>query len=257
MTLFTWILIIGILLLVGNWLTRYWERRQQATTTEQATPEATPNLVNTYTTALRAQLATMQANILGRKQPEKAAKFRMWIATLTIDANVQQWLMTLSDEQLEALLAHITPFAHEMGFELSWLLDQEVAQQPTLARALTTVIGDYCRACYHAVELQEELEVYKALRAYEQNPQSAQNRQFGQAIFGKLMEQGLTSIKVADHLALPEQQRHQQIAETIQQIVLEKRVVVQRIVQQLLHNQHNAEADKPLTPAALNGTAKA
>ena len=250
-TLVTWAILIGILLWVGRWITKQWEARQQAATQTAAGQEAPTVAAN----ALHKRLSTIQAKLFGTKQPAIAAKFRLWLAAaIGTEPALHHWLMALSDEQLDALAMHLERFTHEMGFELSWLLNQEVAQYPSLARALTTVVLDYCRACHHAVGLQEELEVYKALRSYVQNPNSAQNREFGQALFGKLLEQGLTSIKVADHLALPELQRRQQILETIIQVAMEKQLVLQRIVQEMLTQSSGTATNTPA--AVLNGVAK-
>lgn len=258
-TLLTWIIIIGILLWVGKWLTQRWEAHRQAAGSQpmpaaQELGAAGAGRIAAYTNALRLRLSTVRTSLFGAKQPAVAAKFRLWLAAaLGTEPALHHWLMDLSDEQLDALATHIERFTREMGFELSWLLNQEVTQQPALARALTTVVFDYCRACYHAVALQGELEVYKALRTYEENPHSAQNREFGQALFGKLLEQGLTSIKVADHLALPEPQRRQQIVETISQVAVEKQAVLQRLVKDLITPSNGTAASPPAPTAALNG----
>lgn len=261
-TLLTWTILIGILLWAGSWLTKQWEARQHAANAQaapvvQEPPAADANRMTTYTNALRAQLSTVQAKFLGTKPPSIANKFRLWLAAAVgTEPALHHWLMALSDAQLDALATHIERFAHEMGFELSWLLNQEVAQQPTLARALTTVVLDYCQACHHAVGLQAELEVYKALRSYVENPNSAQNREFGQALFGKLLERGLTSIKVADHLALPESQRRQQILETIIQVAMEKQTTLQRIVQEMLIQRNGTASSAPTAAVPLNGAVK-
>lgn len=253
-TLFTLIIIIGILLVVGKWLTTQWETRQQEMVSEQASNDANASLFTTYTTAVRTRLSSVQANLFGPKQAPVAAQFRLWLAaSLGTEPALHHWLMSLSDNQLDALALHIARFTREMGFELNWLLNQEVAEQPALARALGAVVLDYCRACHHAVGLQEELEVYKALRHYTENPNSPQNREFGQALFGKILEQGLTSLKVADHLALPEPERRQQIVETINLLTVEKQAVLQRIVKEMLTQTNSTASSPSVASAALNG----
>lgn len=259
MTLLTLVIIVGLLLLVGNWLTKRWEARQQAmdtqaTTAAQGSDASGVNRITSYTNALRLRLSGVQASLLGAKPAPVATQFRLWLAAaLGTEPALHHWLMNLSDEQLNALAMHIERFTREMGFELRWLLNQEVAQQPALARALTTVVLDYCRACHHAVTLQEELEVYKALRTYQENPNSTQNRAFGQALFGKLLEQGLVSIKVADHLALPEPQRRQQIVDLISQVAGEKQATLQRIVKEMIKQGHGTAETTPASTVALNG----
>lgn len=259
MTLLTLVIIVGLLVLVGNWLTKRWEARQlavdaQAMTAEQGADAVGVSRITSYTNAFRMRLAAVQATLSGAKPAPVATPFRLWLAAaLSTEPALHHWLMSLSDEQLTALAMHIERFTREMGFELSWLLNQEVTQQPTLARALTTVVLDYCRACHHAVALQEDLEVYKALRTYQENPNSVQNREFGQALFGKLLEQGLISIKVADHLALPEPQRRQQIVELISQVAAEKQATLQRIVKEMITQSHGTAESTPAATVVLNG----
>ena len=259
MTLLTLVMIVGLLALVGNWLTKRWEARQPVLdtpvmTAEQGADAVGASRITSYTNALRMRLSAVQANLLGAKPAPVATQFRLWLAAaLGTEPALHHWLMSLSDEQLNALAMHIERFTREMGFELSWLLNQEVTQQPALARALTTVVLDYCRACHHAVTLQEELEVYKALRAYQENPNSVQNREFGQALFGRLLEQGLISIKVADHLALPEPQRRQQIVDLISQVAAEKQATLQRIVKEMITQSHGTAESTPAATVALNG----
>lgn len=260
MTLLTLGIVVGLLVLVGNWLTQQWEARQQtpnAQITETQGTEATvSSRLTSYTNTLRMQIATAQAKLLGAKPAPVATPFRLWVAAAVgTEPALHHWLMSLSDEQLNALAIHIERFTREMGFELSWLLNQEVTQQPALARDLTTVVLGYCTACHHAVALQEELEVYKALRSYQENPHSVQNREFGQALFGKLLEQGLISIKIADHLALPEPQRHQQIVELINQVAAEKQTALQRVVKALITQNHSTAESTPVPTVALNGAA--
>jgi hypothetical protein len=258
MTFLAWGIAIGLMAFAGLRLTRRWEARQQAQQDAQSTADATTegkdDVVGRATgirSTLSAGVANLQSNLLGQKQPAIAPKFRGWIAQALVgEPQLQHWLAGLSDEQLNALATHIAAFSREMGFELTWLLDQEVAQQPVLAQGLTNVVRHYCQACRQSVTLQEELGPYKRLRDYEENPLSRQNRELGQALFGKLMEQGLTSVKVADHLALPERQRQQQIVAEVRQAATEHRTAFLHLMQEVVA-QHNGAP--PTTTAYSNG----
>lgn len=197
--------------------------------------------------AFLAPVRDRVAQIFGAQQPPMGAKFRQWMAqSFTKEPELRGWLAGLSDEQLNALTAHIDAFAREMGFELTWLLDQETVQLPTLTQSLTCVVVDYCRACRNSVNLQEELEVYKTIRHYQQAPHSQPNRIFGEALFGKLLEQGLTSIKVAEHLALPPKERYQQVVATVQQVAADKPIILQKLVKEIVFSRNGA---------SLNGSA--
>lgn len=242
MTFLAWLLIVLALAGAGLWLKRDWEARQQAE--EQGQAEKVAESRNQPNASPLTPLREGVAQLFSAKQPPMGAKFRQWMApAFDKEPELRSWLAGLSDEQLDALTIHIDAFAQEMGFQLRWLLDQEVAQQPALAQSLARVVVDYCRACRHSVNLQEELEVYKTIRHYQQAPNSQPNRALGEALFGKLLEQGLTPVKVAEHLALPEKERRQQVATTIQQVAVDKPLILQKLVKEVVFHHNGASAN--------------
>jgi len=264
MTFFSWVILIGILLFVGLLLKRNWETQQQ-TAAEMPDTTTASGFAAQLTSNLQNSLAGVRSRIFRQKQPEQAAPFRAWAKqAMANDPMLTHWLDTLADGQVLALAEHIAAFCREMGFDLDWLIGQEIGQHPKLEQALSEVVALYCRACHQSVGLQAELEIYKLLRAYLQNPNLPYNREFGQALFGKMLEQGITSINVADHMALPEHQRRQQIVDVIRQAAQEKQSNKQAAFRRILNEvvaQRNASAvavaeppPAPVSVAATNGT---
>ncbi|MEZ4868205.1 MAG: hypothetical protein R3C14_43155 [Caldilineaceae bacterium] len=247
MTFFSWLLFIGLLFVVGLWLRRRWEAGQPSATTDPtATKEgnsgaATSTSAGGLFSGLRKSLTTALPGLAGKQQPDQIEKLRTWMATAFVgDPTLKRWMAELNDEQLQAFAEHIAAFAHEMGFELSWLLDQKLQPSPDLERALARVISNYCNACLHAVRAQDDLEMYKALRNYLEHPDGRLQREFGQALFGQLMEQKLTSIRIADHLSLPDPKRRQQITMTIQQVAAEKPGEFNRVLKEVVVQRNGA-----------------
>lgn len=258
MTFLFWLIVIALVGVVGLGLSRRWEARQQAAQADPApeTPatEPDPGVVTHLTTTLRNGISQLQTNLFGAKPATVAPKLRAWVGkALGNEPQLQHWLAGLSDEQLNVLGQHIATFCQEMGFELNWVLDQELALQPRLAHGSNKIVINYCQACLQAVELQEELEPYRRLRQYEQNPHSRQNREFGQALFGKFAEKGLTAISLADHLALSEPERRQQIIATVRQAATEKPTLVLSAVKELITQSNGVDTAAP-TPH-VNGNA--
>ncbi len=255
MTFLFWVIIIGLLGFTGLWLSRRQTASQQAAPGEQSTGAentkvAEGDLVTQLTTTLRQRVT----NLFNPQPPAVSPKFRVWITqALAGEPVLQQWLANLADEQLDVLATHIDTFCQEMGFELGWLLEQDLAQQPVLAKALNKVVILYCQACRQAVILQEDVEPFKLLRQYEKNPTSAQNRELGQALFAKFAEQGLIAGTMADHLALPEHERRQQIVAAIRQTATEQQATVLRLIKALIAQRHHAE--ESVAAAQLNGRA--
>jgi hypothetical protein len=245
MSFVSWVILIGLLLLIGSILKRGWEARmavkqtlQEAATTPTENSPAS-DLPMQFMTAITGPINGLRQQLFGHKQAELVIPFRTWMEQALLgEPALRHWLATLSDDQLALFTKYIDAFCREMGFELSWLVNQDLRQNPALAQAVTQVVATYCRACQQAVVLQEELEAYKALRSYEQNPNAPRNRDFGQALFGKLLEQGLVSINIADHLALPERQRRREILLTIQKTASQKQEAFNQILKEVVTHHH-------------------
>jgi len=257
MTFLFWIIVIALMGFVGLGLTRRWEARQQAAQAAPAPDELpaapAPGVATHLTNTLRTGVNQLQTTLFGPKPDAVAPQFRVWMTqALANEPQLQHWLAGLSDEQLNVLGQHIATFCQEMGFELQWLLDQAFAQQPRLLHGSNKIVINYCQACLLAVELQAELEPYRRLRQYEENPHSRQNREFGQALFGKFAEKGLTTISLAEHLALSEPERRQQIVATVRQATAEKPTLVLSAVKELITQPKGAGA--PTTAPHLNGS---
>lgn len=241
MTFLSWIIVIVILGLVGRWLTHNWELRRRPVAdppanadTAAAETQASTARATQLTNSLRDGFASLRTSLFGQKQPPLTPQFRIWLAQVLVgEPQLYQWLMALSDEQLDVLTAHISTFCHEMGFDLKWVIEQTLASQPTLTQGLNRVVIHYCQACYQSVVLQEDLEPYRLLRQYEQNPNSPQNRELGQAIFEKFAEKGLATMTPAELQALPEQARREQIVATVRQAAAEQQALLLRLIKEL------------------------
>lgn len=225
MHIYFWIILIGILLLLGIYLRRKWIPEQNADdSSASATDGATAGTVgqSAVVTQIKETILTplqqMRKGFGRSASGNMVAQFRAWIpAAFSNEPQLQQWLAALNDEQIGVLVQHLQAFCHDMGFELTWLFEQQLALNPALQQALTEVVLYYHRASYQAVQLQGEVELFRIYHAYLQEPESRVHRALGDHLFGKLVEQGAASVSLSEHLALSKRQRQQQIVETIQQ----------------------------------------
>jgi hypothetical protein len=192
---------------------RRWRARQSAADTPAEGASTTP-LLSRMTERVAATLGSMPimgGRLTRRKDANLPSQFQAWMARSGAeDPSLNQWVQGLSTEALEAFTDHVSAFCAEMGFELSWVVQQRLDAQPDLARAFEKVVLDYCRACREAAAAQGELEVYKTLQAFEANPSGRKTQAFGQKLFAKVVEAGLTSVSMPEYLmATPkEQQQH-------------------------------------------------
>lgn len=258
MHFYTWAFIIVLLIITGVILKRAWLARQaDENAPEQAGDQqaAEIGIVAQLTHTLQNRIEGLR-NGFGGTEQDIAAQFREWAAdAFTTAPDIQTWLDTLSDEQIMALAEHLSEFCRDMGFELSWLLNNQMAQNPELMQGLTQIVLHYNQASYQAVALQGEVEIYRVYNDLVQNPKNRANRELGEHLFGKLVEQDLSDVTIAEHMAASTHQRQQQILETIQRIATEHPQVFNNTLKTVLIER--TMPPQTTEPNTMNGTAKA
>ena len=138
-----------------------------------------------------------------------------------------------------------------MGFELAWIMDQQFAQNPDLAQAVEKIVLPYCRACQQAAVAQEDLEAHKALQAFERHPSHRKQQEFGQKLFAKLIQDGLTTASIAEYLAASAKQQQHQTLQAIHDAVKKDSAAFNRALKEVVRGLETpAEAPAPAAPAA-------
>jgi hypothetical protein len=138
---------------------------------------------------------------------------RDWVTMLFAEEpTIKEWLATLSREKLVQLMENLAQFCHELGFELTWLLDQTTAKQIETYREmkghLQAVTMQYVRACYEASQAQSDLKVFQTWQHFEQNADLPEQQPFAQRLFAKLLEKGITPLAAnALVMASPEERQ--------------------------------------------------
>lgn len=221
-------IVIALLFGLGLVLKRVWLERKQASVAEGEEAASTDEH-GTNNSGFSTQLVgvvqsrwqQLRRGLGSEEENDEITQFRTWVTTaFTDDPDLVPWLTTLSDEQLGALLQHLRTFCLDMGFEVSWLFDGQLMQNDELRRALTQIVYRYHRASYEAVQIQGEVELFRIYHDLMKNPQSRVNRELGEHLFGKLVEQKATTISISEHLAASTRVRQKQVVETIQQVAV-------------------------------------
>ena len=263
MHFYSWVIVIALLILLGSGLKRAWFARQEnGEGAEEGTdaPQEQAGLAEQWTASLFTWIEGLKTRFSGTPQADTTTLFRDWaVASFTSDREIQGWLASLTDEQIGALAEHLAEFCRDMGFELSWLLENQSAQNPDLMEQLGQIILLYSRASYQAVTIQEDVEFYRIYHDLIQNPKSRANRKLNERLFGQLVEQGMSDVTISEHLASSERKRQQQILETIQNAAKAHPQVFNRILKTVLMEQTTpvglAEGmAEPIATHATNGT---
>jgi hypothetical protein len=181
--------------------------------------------------------------IMHRTPADFPPRFRAWaVQAAADDRAVKDWFNALSEEGLQAFTEHLVAFCSEMGFELSWLVEQQFDKHPELAQATERIVLHYCRACLQAALTQEDLGVYKQLLAFEQDPFSRKNQAFGERLFDKVVEEGLVAAKMSEYFLAPPKERQQLAVAAIRQAAAKDSAAFNRAVKEIMRGRETAAA---------------
>lgn len=206
--------LIMVVLMLGT-LSRRWKQRwlapQQSkeiagAAAEDEAKDEMPSAIVRWATGVEALTAPMRTQMVQKvsglrdsldfnaRQTNLAQRFRTWATTaLTEDEKVMRWLTALSPAANVAFTQQVSEFCHEMGFDLTSLLDGELKQLPTAEQKAREIVLLYCRTNCQAAFAQDEFDASKRLLAYLRAPTQRNNQIFGQNLYRKLAEQGLAS----------------------------------------------------------------
>ncbi|MEZ4663367.1 MAG: hypothetical protein R2911_37970 [Caldilineaceae bacterium] len=262
MHILLWVIVIILLIGLGRVLKRRWviqpEQADSPDESTAATPAERPGVAAHLTGAVQDRLHGLRSRLGRPKEPPIVPQFRQWADdAFARDGEMQQWLAALTDAQIGALTDHLAAFCQDMGFELSWLLEEQPMQNKELQQGLTQIVLLYCRASFEAVQMQEEVQILHIYREYMQNPQSRSHRELGEHLFGKLVEQGMSTISVSEHLAAPARIRQQQIVDAIERSAEREPRKLRMLLKSVLIERALPNVYPEAAAVKANGTAKA
>lgn len=83
-----------------------------------------------------------------------APRFRAWVERdLGSEAHLQQWLLSLSPDQLQLLVKHLLTHCEQLCVELNWLLEEQPDGSTDLKQAVHEIVVGYCTSVWKAVQM--------------------------------------------------------------------------------------------------------
>jgi len=245
----TLIIVLVVVSLVAVWLDRRWQARQVSPTEE---PAATA----TWSDWFKGLGSRFRRN----KKAELAQQFQDWAKqSLEKEAGLRNWLTALSPEGIKALTEQLNAFCADLNVSLWWLVEQQLDSDPELKQKVEEIVVSYCRACWNAAQMQQELQVFETYHAFMQNPTHRKYREFSQDLYAKLVEAGLVeSPRLSEVLLASTKKRQAYITKAIQEVAEKDRQAFNRVLEAVVaaedENGSGGEAAPDSEPAKTQST---
>jgi len=197
------------------------QRRQahQALTTaetgqESASSVTQPNPIDSWLTGVISKLQT---------QPDKdplVPQFRRWVeSALGHEAKLQAWLLTLSPEQMQALVDHIGSHCEQLKVKLTWLTEQQDDVPPVLKNTAQEIVVGYCMGLWKATQIKSKLDLFSEYQQFTQPTKEQQQQAMQRELLARLATQEMVaSQSLAATLTGTETERQIKVVQAIQQV---------------------------------------
>lgn len=187
---------------------------------------------------------------LGKDKKEQAERFQTWAATNISDTGLRAWLTGLSPEAASALTEQLAEFCINLGFELDWVLTDQLAKDPEIAQHARSVIEAYCLACWRAAQGYNEFETFKTIQDILQAPFARERQELSQRLFAELVKHNMAPSVPAELFVAAEKERQEHMAQAIQQAAETNREGFKQALKDASRVEVEASAQPADAPAA-------
>lgn len=192
-------------------------------------PDAVASVIPSVTdedNSFTSRITDALARLLGDKEEETGEKFKEWWGGLSLAQRKQlyhrlpeqlgeltNWLALLDVEEAKIFADQVRTFSESQNFELSWLLNEELNNEPELKEAFEEAVTLYSLAYFRVLQVEEELRLFITFRAWQENFSAKGSQELTQDLFAALVEKGLAA-PAPTKLFLAENKRRQKHAES-------------------------------------------
>lgn len=152
----------------------------------------------------------------------RGLEFRAWAGVMEQDESTglpsmelqelkefKAWIRTLDDQNMDVIAGEIEIFFERQGIDMDWLAGK--SEPKDMQKALSTLVA------YYGLALRQRMSMrpIAALSAWEKDPLSGKNREFGSRLYQLIASQGRLTLPPAILLA-PEKERMAHVISMIQ-----------------------------------------
>ncbi len=154
------------------------------------------------------------------------------------------WLSGLPAEEFEAFGRPVASFCADLDFELAWLLNTQLDNDPALKQTLGELVLLYSLAHWKAIQTQDDIKVFNTFRAWQAGKK---RRALTQKLFSRLVEKSLISTPPPDLVLAPKKEIQTYVVQAICQFAEQDRQMLMATLKEVIFT-----PDKPPVPSAVS-----
>ncbi len=162
------------------------------------------------------------SNLLEKQQPSDLSEpFKAWAAKNLGpgDEVLKAWLIEMPEPALNALIHKLADFCTELNLDLHWLVSDQIKLEPKLKETMHEVVVSYCWACWKAVQVQPDIEVFRTFMAVVEDPAGTGQQDISQKLLNDLRKHNLAPEPNPDWFLASEKQRRVYLSQLIRQAI--------------------------------------
>lgn len=175
--------------------------------------EQVSQLVNKVTDPIKEARSRMNS----KEEDHSAQQLLAWIEKEPGADILTAWLKHLPEEALVVLIGEVSAFCSELDIEMSWLLHNQLDEEPKLKALVSEIVLNYLSSCHKAALSWGDTRTFRVLRELESH--LARDKPFTRQLYLMLVQNKLVQ-PVSTNLFLGQQE---ELDRYMQQEILQAR----------------------------------
>ena len=174
------------------------------------------------------------SRIGSKKEDNFGPQLLAWVEQESGERVLAAWLKHLPEEALAALSDGVSAFCSELDIEISWLLENQLDEEPKLKALISEIVLNYLSACHQAALSWGDTRTFRVLTELESH--LASDKPFTRQLYLMLVENKLVQ-SVSTNLFLgQEEELEAYMREEIRQARETNKAAFKRVLKDLLTN---------------------
>lgn len=174
------------------------------------------------------------SRIRPQEEDNLAPQLLAWVENESGERLLAAWLKNLPEEALVALSGGVSAFCSELGFEISWLLEHQLDEEPKLKALISQIVLNYLSACYQAALSWADTHTFRMLGELESH--LANDKPFVRELYFMLGQNKLIQPASSNLFLGQEEELHSYMIEEIRQAMHTNKAAFKRVLKELLTN---------------------